>query len=175
MSNPFATPSLPGSPVHVIFQKRILEWVAISFSMGSSWTKDEHPSPALAGGSFTAEPLGKPSRICIGPVLFHEEIVKFSHVSIEQWSSSHGYLTRSHLKAISVMVLVIAQTLTKVVAMVLWGRWGAADDLVKLLAAVLVAFSSRQVTGTPAGVVDWSHLLEIFNHRCFLSSNQDPV
>ena len=41
-------------------------------------------------------------------------------VSIEQLSSSHAYLTRSHLKAISIMVLVIAQTLTKVVAMVLW-------------------------------------------------------
>ena len=29
--------SLPGSPVHGILQPRILEWVAISFSRGSSW------------------------------------------------------------------------------------------------------------------------------------------
>ena len=28
--------SLPGSSVHVIFQARILEWIAISFSRGSS-------------------------------------------------------------------------------------------------------------------------------------------
>ena len=41
-------------------------------------------------------------------------------VSVEQLSSSHAHLTRSHLKATSVMVLVIAQTVTKVVAMVLW-------------------------------------------------------
>ena len=29
--------SLPGSSVHGIFQARVLEWVAISFSRGSSW------------------------------------------------------------------------------------------------------------------------------------------
>ena len=33
--------SLPGSSVHGIFQARIPEWVAISFSMGSSWSRDQ--------------------------------------------------------------------------------------------------------------------------------------
>ena len=32
--------SMPGSPVHRIFQARILEWVAISLSRGSSWPRD---------------------------------------------------------------------------------------------------------------------------------------
>ena len=32
--------SLPGSPVHGILQAGILEWVAISFSRGSSWPRD---------------------------------------------------------------------------------------------------------------------------------------
>ena len=32
--------SLPGSSVHEILQARILEWVAISFSMGFSRPKD---------------------------------------------------------------------------------------------------------------------------------------
>ena len=32
--------SRPGSSVHVIFQAWILEWVAISFSRGSSWPRD---------------------------------------------------------------------------------------------------------------------------------------
>ena len=32
--------SLPGSSVHGILQGRILEWVAISFSKGSSWPRD---------------------------------------------------------------------------------------------------------------------------------------
>ena len=33
--------SLLGSSVHGIFQARILEWVAISFSRGSSWPRDQ--------------------------------------------------------------------------------------------------------------------------------------
>ena len=32
--------SLPGSSIHGIFQARILEWVAISFSRRSSWPRD---------------------------------------------------------------------------------------------------------------------------------------
>ena len=32
--------SLPGFSIHGIFQARILEWVAISFSRGSSWARD---------------------------------------------------------------------------------------------------------------------------------------
>ena len=33
--------SPPGSSVHEILQVRILEWVAISFSRGSSWSRDQ--------------------------------------------------------------------------------------------------------------------------------------
>ena len=43
VSNTFVTPmdcSLPGSSVHGISQVRILEWVAISFSRGSSQSRD---------------------------------------------------------------------------------------------------------------------------------------
>ena len=39
--------SLPGSPIHGIFQARILEWVAFSFSRGSSLPRDQSWSPAL--------------------------------------------------------------------------------------------------------------------------------
>ena len=55
--------SLPGSSVHGILQARILEWVAISYSTGSSNPGIEPTSPAdpeLAGGFFTTEPPGKP-------------------------------------------------------------------------------------------------------------------
>ena len=51
--------SPPGSSVSVIFQARILQWVGIFFSRGSSWPRNWPRSPALAGGSFTAEPPGK--------------------------------------------------------------------------------------------------------------------
>ena len=33
--------NLPGSPVHGIFQPRILEWAAISYSKGSSQPRDQ--------------------------------------------------------------------------------------------------------------------------------------
>ena len=36
-----ATPWTVGSSVHGIYQARILEWVAISFSRGSSWPRDQ--------------------------------------------------------------------------------------------------------------------------------------
>ena len=50
----------PGSSVHGISQRRILEWVAISFSRGSSWPRDQTLISCLAGRSFTFEPLGRP-------------------------------------------------------------------------------------------------------------------
>ena len=33
--------SPPDSSVHGVFQARVLEWVAISYSRGSSWSKDQ--------------------------------------------------------------------------------------------------------------------------------------
>ena len=45
--------SLPGSSVHRIFQGRILEWVAIPFSRGSSWPKDQTQVSCIIGRFFT--------------------------------------------------------------------------------------------------------------------------
>ena len=42
-----------GSSVHGISQARILEWVAISFSRGSSWPRDQTQVPCLSGRLFT--------------------------------------------------------------------------------------------------------------------------
>ena len=44
--------SLPGSSVHGIFQARVLEWVAISFSRGSSWPRDQTQVSCIAGRRF---------------------------------------------------------------------------------------------------------------------------
>ena len=44
--------SLPGSSVHGIFQARILEWVAISFSRGSSQPRDWTPLSCIVGRCF---------------------------------------------------------------------------------------------------------------------------
>ena len=45
--------SLPGSSVHGILQARILEWVAILFSRGSSQPRDWTHDSCIAGGFFT--------------------------------------------------------------------------------------------------------------------------
>ena len=53
--------SLSGSPVHRIFQARILEWGAVSYSGDLPNPEIELASlvsPALAGGFFTTELLG---------------------------------------------------------------------------------------------------------------------
>ena len=45
--------SLPGSSVHGIFQARILEWVDIPFTRGSSWPRDWTWFSCIAGRFFT--------------------------------------------------------------------------------------------------------------------------
>ena len=52
--------SLPGSSIHGIFQARVLEWVAISFSRGSSDPEIEPRSPALQADALPSEPTEKP-------------------------------------------------------------------------------------------------------------------
>ena len=66
--------SPPGSYVPGILQARILEWVAISFSRGSSWPSDQTQvvSPPLSGRFFSTEPPGKPQNTEISPKTLEE-------------------------------------------------------------------------------------------------------
>ena len=60
--------SLPTSCVHGIFPARILEWVAISSTRGSSQPRDQTGVSyisCIAGRFFSAESPGKPLRISI--------------------------------------------------------------------------------------------------------------
>ena len=52
--------SPPGSSAHGILQARILEWVAIPFSRGSSQPRVEPRSPEFQADSLLSEPPGKP-------------------------------------------------------------------------------------------------------------------
>ena len=45
--------SPPGFSVHGILQARILQWVAIPFSKGSSWPRDQTQVSGIAGRFFT--------------------------------------------------------------------------------------------------------------------------
>ena len=56
--------SLPGSYIHGIIQARIVECVPVPSSRGSSQPMDRATISCIAGGFFTAEPLGKPHGKC---------------------------------------------------------------------------------------------------------------
>ena len=51
---------MPRSSVHGILQARILEWVAMPSSRGSSQPRDGPRSPTLQVDSLPSEPPGKP-------------------------------------------------------------------------------------------------------------------
>ena len=57
---------LPDFSVHGIFQARVLEWVAISFSMGSSWLRDWTQVSCIAGKRFTLWPTRESKRGYLG-------------------------------------------------------------------------------------------------------------
>ena len=58
--------SPPASSVHGILQARILEWVAIAFSRGSSPPRERTCVSYIAGRFFTPEPPGKPMNTGVG-------------------------------------------------------------------------------------------------------------
>ena len=75
-----------GSSVHVIFQARIRECIAISSSRGSFQPRDQtqvsYRSPALASRFFTFEPLGKP--IYIYHFALHQKLTPHCKSAIVQ-------------------------------------------------------------------------------------------
>ena len=58
-----------GSSIHGILQARILEWVAISFSRGSSQPRDPTRSSALQADALISEPLGNTQNLLFLPSL----------------------------------------------------------------------------------------------------------
>ena len=72
--------SLPGSSVHGILQARILEWVAIHFSRGSSQPRDWTWVSCIAGRFFTVWAIEKPHILVI---------VQFSHSVVSNSLQPH--------------------------------------------------------------------------------------
>ena len=70
--------SLPGSSIHGIFQARVLEWVAISFSRESSWPRDRTRVSHMVGRCFTVWATGE--------VLFEQRALHFYYVPRKLWS-----------------------------------------------------------------------------------------
>ena len=76
--------SPPGSSAHGNSQARILDWLAISFSRGSSWPGDKTHVFCITGGFSTTEPPGKPTKPVYLQVLFlsHYHSLLVSHISL---------------------------------------------------------------------------------------------
>ena len=76
--------SLPGSSLHGILQARILEWVAISFSRGSSQLRDRTQVSCIAGRRFNLWATGE---------------VLENHSLIQMWCIIHNFDTHKlHVK-----------------------------------------------------------------------------
>ena len=90
--------SLPGDPIHGIFQARVLEWVAISFSRASSWPGDPNRVSHIAGRHFNlwayaSKYMGECPRLYASTTLFY-----MRDLSIwEFW-----YLQRSRSKSLCI-------------------------------------------------------------------------
>ena len=79
---PHGLHSPPGSSVHGILQARILEWVAMPFSRGSSWPQDQtclSCGSCIAGRFFTTEPPGKRSSL----------LVRLCHTPVTAWTVAY--------------------------------------------------------------------------------------
>ena len=61
---PWTIHSLSGSSVHGTLQARILQWVAIPFSRGSSWLRDQPRVYCITGRFFTIWAIGE-AHTCI--------------------------------------------------------------------------------------------------------------
>ena len=92
--------SPPGSSVHRISQTRILEWVAIPFSRGSSQTRDQTHSPSLAGMFFVTEPPGKPPCLLLWPKGFKRLAFK-SEIFVHSLFLSLNYLYNTPVLSLS--------------------------------------------------------------------------
>ena len=62
----------PGSSVHRIFQARILEWIAIPFSRGSSRLRDQTWVPHIVGKFFTIWATRKPKEDIVEHFSWHD-------------------------------------------------------------------------------------------------------
>ena len=98
----FATPSTvnpPGSSVHV--QARILDWVAISFSKGSSRPRDQTCISCMAGGFVATEPPGSSSTVIYCQHIHMFDIQSYTVKTLHVNKTSTNSTTPFYLQSIA--------------------------------------------------------------------------
>ena len=95
--------SPPGSSVHELFQARILEWVAISFSWGSSPPRDWTQVTHIAGRFFTVWAIRE---VCMTLKLlqlgllaeaWYFQFTEYTHTHTCTYSYMHIYIYHTHM------------------------------------------------------------------------------
>ena len=109
--------SLPDSSIHGIFQARILEWAAISFSRRSSRPRDWTQVSRIVGRRFTVWATRESSMLLLRVVQFQPNIPthnsKIWYQAVDSISSSE--LVRSQTWSQYLLLLKLRRTL--------WGSW----------------------------------------------------
>ena len=77
--------SPPGSSIHGILQARTVEWVAISFSRGTSRPRDRTQVSCIAGGFFTTASPGSPLRLGSSWSHIILPLAVISYLSFKSW------------------------------------------------------------------------------------------
>ena len=120
--------SPPDSSVHGILQARILEWIAIPFSRGSSRPRDQNPVSPIAGRLFTicatreAPKYGLQNSQGTEPALEPETLFKCKTFFINILGSWHCFQSCIKLLCRSVLCLLLS-----------WLAWVASGGIVRYL------------------------------------------
>ena len=88
-----------GSPIHGVFQARILEWIAISFSWGYSQPRDRICVFCIGNGFFTAVPSGKHLTSLIENYLKKELFTEICPSPIRKTEARPNILIKEYLKS----------------------------------------------------------------------------
>ena len=123
--------SLWGSSVQGILQARILEWVSISFSRGSSWTRDWTQVSCIVGRFFpvwaTSETLGGRTKPLKGWFLYHPAM-QFTP-QITGYKYSWWWFEYLHLKVRVFLFYIISLNLAVLMSSVQFSHSVVSDSL----------------------------------------------
>ena len=149
-----------GSSVHGILQARILEWVAIPFSRGSSWPRDQTQVSWLQADSLPSEPPG-----------IEYWVKVFSHIVTEkpnQTESSKKENALSHVMKnqgacffgfsmlLSISQLYFSKLAPSAIGFLTWGYKETAAFSTSLLIRIPAKQSFRIVSnGSPGTLLLW--------------------
>ena len=101
-----------------ILQARILEWIAVPFSRGSSQPRDGTQVSCITGRFFTSWATWEALLMPLGKVKHHWSIVMIYHVSVYQYPSNHCHPVFLLIADIVYQVPILSQ------ACCIWARNG---------------------------------------------------